>query len=165
MKAERRKTLQFYVLITYLHVPVVSKSRRLWSVVSAIFLRASAVRKAWCPLKLWVILTCHEKNIDRDSRHENIIESKKSSKAIVCNYLGTRIREKVIGLPFVDIETNSGNMTAFQGTCVFGSEMCKMNWRSLTYRIKAWVSIRPPLDVFINTTPFFVWDSVLSLIM
>ena len=54
-----------------------------------------------------------------DSRHENIIERKKTSKTIICNYFGTRIREKVIGLPFIDVEANSGDMTAFQSTFVY----------------------------------------------
>ena len=56
-----------------------------------------------------------------DSRHENIIERKKTSKTIICNHLGTRVREKVTGLPFIDVEANSGDMTAFQGPflCVF----------------------------------------------
>ena len=33
-------------------------------------------------------------NIGRDSRHENIIGSKKTSNIIICDYLGARIREK-----------------------------------------------------------------------
>jgi hypothetical protein len=58
-----------------------------------------------------------------DSRHVNIIEGKKTSKAIIFNYFGARIRKKVIGFPFVDVKTNSSDVTAFQGTFVFGLEM------------------------------------------
>jgi len=86
-------------------------------VSSAIFLRASIVRKAWCPLNCELSFSClHRGNISQDSRHENIIEREKTGKGIICNYLGTRICEKVIGLPFVDVETDSGDMTGFQGT-------------------------------------------------
>ena len=75
-----------------------------------------------------------------DSRHKNIIESKKTSKTIICNYFGTRIREKVAGLSFKDVEANSGDMTALQGPFVlFRSEMYayKRPEKVLTYRIKA----------------------------
>ena len=75
--------------------------------------------------------------LGRDSRHEDIIECKKTSKAIICYYLGTRIRKKVIGFPFVDIETNSRDMTAFQGTSCLDQNCINGLKRPDTHRIKA----------------------------
>ena len=66
-------------------------------------------------------------NIGRDSRHEIIIESQKTSKIIIGDYLDARIREKVTGFPFIDVETNSGNMTTLQGTLWLDQDMYKMN--------------------------------------
>ena len=77
------------------------------------------------PTKCFVGLKRSERKFrSGDSRHKNIIERKKTSKTIICNYFGTRIREKVTGFPFIDVEADSGDMTAFQGTYVsFGSEI------------------------------------------
>ena len=141
--------------------------KRLRTVVSAIFASASCVRKAWWPLIDNVSSTRHCFSEWNHKRHKNIVKGQQAGKNIIMNDFRTWVCEEIGWFSLIDIHTYGRNMTRFQCTTnllstIIPLQSCIKRQNS-THRINAYVSIKPPLEVFIKITPSFILPSVLWL--
>ena len=120
-------TLQLNVFVYFstrlAQVPVVCRSIKFLTVVSAIPFSASTVRNAWCPLSksaqvsalsgFWEVIL--------DARHENVVKRQQPREGIVCDDFWTWICKKVRRLPLVDVEADCSDMSTFQSPVIMAN--------------------------------------------